>query len=204
MKKFLKKLGICICVTVLAVSLCACQSEKTSDNNQSDEKTIKIVIPYSFLLICGHKTDKSIKKLAKEYNDKEEYCQKAYVKGNDIVLESTETQIKYYMAVNDEVIEEAIGKLEEANDNYKCEISDNYDSAKLYFDENIDRYTYSKIMIATVNVCGINYILKNRTKDWHIDWEVINCHTNKTVVKWKLPDDKQNTFGTSEWKKSYE
>lgn len=201
----IKKLGLFICVTVVAFSLCACQSKtKNDDNKKTDEKTVKIVIPQSFLSICGHKTNKSIKKLAKEYNDNKEYCQKAYVKGNDIVLESTEDQIKYYIAVNDEVIEESIGVLEEANENYNCEISDDYTSVKLYFDENIDEYTYTKIMTATVNFCGINYILENRTKDWHIDWAVINCHTNKTVVKYKIPDDKKNTFGKTEWDKSYE
>ena len=102
------------------------------------------------------------------------------------------------------MIEESVGVLEEANKNYKSEISDDYTSVKLYFDENIDEYTYTKIMTATVNFCGINYILENRTKDWHIDWEVINCHTNKTVVKYKIPDDKKNTFGKAEWDKSYE
>ena len=37
-----------------------------------------------------------------------------------------------------------------------------------------------------------------------LTWEVINCHTNKTVVNWIIPNSKGKSFGNEEWNKSYE
>ena len=107
------------------------------------------------------------------------------------------------MKDNQKIIDAAMKKFTKSNKLYKYKITNDYSSIKLYFDENIPEDVYYQLLSASINFTSLNSILLNG-EDWHIKWQVINCHTNKTVVTWNLPNDEENHFTTEDWKQSYE
>ena len=45
---------------------------------------------------------------------------------------------------------------------------------------------------------GLNQILKYNNPNWSVEIEIINCHTNKQVVKISIPNDSVK-IGEEEW-----
>ena len=193
-----RKLCQFIFVVACILSFCGC-----SDTPKIKENTRKVVIPYSFSLLCGQKSEKDLDAMVKTYNKDKKYCSKAYKKNKDVILISTDLQIEKYIKDNKKIIDTAMKKFVKSNKLYKYKIKKDYSSIKLYFDENIPENTYYQLLSASINFTSLNYILLNG-KDWHIKWQVINCHTNKTVVTWDLPNDEENSFTADDWKQSYE
>lgn len=76
-------------------------------------------------------------------------------------------------------------KFTQSNKLYRYKIAKDYSSIQLYFDEKISEDVYYQLLSASINFTSLNSILLNG-KDWHLTWQVINCHTNKTVVTWNL------------------
>ena len=177
-----------IFVVVCVLSLCGCNNTSKIKGN-----TRKVVIPYFFSLLCGQTSEKDLNEMVKTYNKDKNYCSKAYKKNKDVILISTDSQIEKYIKDNKKIIDTAMKKFIKSNKLYKYKITEDYSSIQLYFDENILKDTYQQLLAVSINFTSLNSILLNG-KDWHIKWQVINCHTNKTVVTWNLPNDEENSF----------
>ena len=100
-------------------------------------------------------------------------------------------------------MDKILKEFKESNPKYNYEFSKDYSSLKLYFDEKISMNLFNKIP-PTITYTSLNYILLNGSKDWHITWEVINCHTQKTVVSWDIPGSVGSSLSMEDWNKSYE
>ena len=146
-----------------------------------EDKTKKVIILYSFSLICGQKSEEDLDEMIKTYDKDKKYCHKAYKKNKDVILVSADQQIKKYVKDNKKIINSAMKKFTKSNKLYKYKIANDYSFIQLYFDEKISEDVYYQLLSASINFTSLNSILLNG-KDWHIKWQVINCHTNKTVV----------------------
>ena len=194
-KKILSLLFIC----AMMLSLFGCGNTKTV------EETRKVTIPYNLSSISGMGADDDLNDMINGFNEKKKYCNKAYLnKNKDIVMISTNKQIKKYVSDNKNIIDRGLKELKKSNSEYSYEISKDYSSVKLYFDEKISEGVYEQLIPASMLATSLNFILLNGEKDWHFKWEVINCHTNKTVVTWNLPNDEENSFTADDWRQSYE
>ena len=194
-KKILSLLFIC----TMIMSLCGCGNTKTV------EETRKVTIPYNLSSISGMGADDDLNDMINSFNEEKKYCNKAYLnKNKDIVLVSTDSQIKEYVKDNKKFINSAMKKFTKSNKLYKYELANDYSSIKLYFDETISEGVYKQLIPASMLATSLNFILLNGEKDWHFKWEVINCHTNKTVVTWNLPNDEENSLTPDDWRQSYE
>ena len=194
-----------IFVVVCVLSLCGCNNTSKIKGN-----TRKVVIPYSFSLLCGQTSEKDLNKMVKTYNKDKNYCSKAYAATEGLAdrrafgrSRATDSQIEKYIKDNKKIIDTAMKKFIKSNKLYKYKIKEDYSSIQLYFDENILEDTYQQLLAVSINFTSLNSILLNG-KDWHIKWQVINCHTNKTVVTWNLPNDEENSFTSDDLKQSYE
>lgn len=136
-------------------------------------------------MICGQKSEEDLDEMIKTFNKDKKYCHKAYKKNKDVILVSTDQQIKKYVKDNKKIINNAMKKFTKSNKLYKYKIANDYSSIQLYFDEKISEDVYYQLLSASINFTSLNSILLN-CKDWHLTWQVINCHTNKTVVTWNL------------------
>ena len=194
-----RKLYHFIFVVACILSLCGC-----GNTSNIKEDTKKVIIPYSFLVLCGQNSEEDLDEMVKTANKDKTYCNKAYKKNKDIVLVSTDSQIKEYVKDNKKFINSAMKKFTKSNKLYKYELANDYSSIKLYFDETISEGVYEQLIPASMLATSLNFILLNGEKDWHFKWEVINCHTNKTVVTWNLPNDEENSFTADDWRQSYE
>lgn len=194
-KKILSLLFIC----AMMLSLFGCGNTKTV------EETRKVTIPYNLSSISGMGADDDLNDMINTLNEEKKYCNKAYLnKNKDMVLISTDSQIKKYVSDNRKYMDKILKEFKESNPKYNYELSKDYSYIKLYFDQELSYDLYGYLLAATIGYTSLNYVLLHGDKDWHITWEVINCHTNKTVVNWIIPNSKGKSFGNEEWNKSYE
>lgn len=100
-----RKLCHFIFVVACVLSLCGCNT-----TSKIKENTRKVVIPYSFSLLCGQTSEKDLDEMVKTYNRDKKYCSKAYKKNKDIILISTNQQIKKYIKDNQKIIDTAMNK----------------------------------------------------------------------------------------------
>ena len=194
-----KKIFSLLFICAMMLSLFGCGNTKTV------EETRKVVIPYNLSSISGVGEDDDLNDMINTLNEEKKYCNKAYLnKNKDIVMISTNKQIKKYVSDNKNIIDRGLKELKKSNSEYSYEMSKDYSSVKLYFDEKISMNLFYEISTATITYTSLNYILLNGSKDWHITWEVINCHTQKTVVSWDIPGSVGSSFSMEDWNKSYE
>ena len=64
-----------------------------------EDKTKKVIILYSFSLICGQKSEEDLDEVIKTYDKDKKYCHKAYKKNKDVILVSADQQIKKSLIV---------------------------------------------------------------------------------------------------------
>ena len=157
-----RKLYHFIFVVVCVLLLCGC-----NNTSKIKENTRKVVIPYSFSLLCGQTSEKDLNKMVKTYNKDKNYCSKAYKKNKDVILISTDSQIEKYIKDNKKIIDTAMKKFIKSNELYKYKIKEDYSSIQLYFDESILEDTYQQLLAVSINFTSLNSILLNG-KDWHI------------------------------------
>lgn len=177
-------------VTVIAMIVILTSCSKTAIK--------QVTIPESLLRYTGMTADEMCKSF-KESGDK--YCTEVYVDGKNVVMELTDEQFSRLIADNNQWADELTQEFESAGDQYKVIGSKDYSKVSFVFDENMDIGLQIEAMYGITGMYGFNYVLVN-DENWEIDFSVINCHTGKTVVSGKIPDDVIK-LGGDDWQRSY-
>ena len=70
-----KKIFSLLFICTMIMSLCGC-----GNTSNIKEDTKKVIIPYSFLVLCGQNSEEDLDDMVKTANKDKTYCNKAYKK----------------------------------------------------------------------------------------------------------------------------
>lgn len=189
--KRMKSVITCLLIPVMILCYVGCASEP-----EEQEKVTEIIIPQSYLTFV----DAGAEDTAQSYR---EYCMDSEVKNADVVLRVTESQKEDIFQMNQDYIDKTLKKFTDENPEYSYQLSEDYSSIVYTYDENIDEFLQTQLLMGVTSMYALNGIIDNNTADWSVEITIKNCHTNKIVAQGKLPKDTLS-FGEDEWKESYE
>ena len=193
-EEIMKRKLAMILILALACILTGCA--KTSQNSL---KTEMYILPNSYLVFNGMEPDEAAKSCMELG---EEFCTDVKVVSEGIQLELTEEQLNNLIMKNNRFIDELAEKFTSSNSMYRYETDETYQKLTLYFDENISGMLQIKTIMGIASSYAMNYMLLNNTKEWQVEIEIYNCHTNKLVASVKIPGEEM-TYGAKEWEESY-
>lgn len=183
-----------ICLLLVCNMICGC-----SQTSEEILKTETYIIPASYLKFTGT----SASDLMDSFEELGDEFYTSVIEINDEVqIELTEDQLKNLVKRFNSFIDETVDEFLEINDMYSCVLDDNYKKISLYFDEYIPVAGQYKAILGIASYYGINDMLLNKTENWNVQVEIYNCHTNKLVVSFDLPDG-EASWGPKEWEASY-
>ncbi len=199
--KLMKKVKLLVFFVSLML-LCGCARVLPMPETAATEpeKTEIFTLPNSFLTFCGESPEDVSSFFEKLGSD---YYTSLQISTEGAKLELTQQQRDRLITRNREQLHSALEEFAETNSNYHYEIDETSRKVNLYFDEKIPVKTHLWVITYTVADLGFNYILENNRTDWNVEVSVYNCHTDKLVDSFCLPD-KGASYGAEEWKKSYE
>ncbi len=162
-------------------------------------KTETYIIPKSYWDYAGSTLEEAVESFHKLGGD---YYTEVKELEDGVQLELTEEQRDNLIRRNDEYHDRIIAEFKSYSDEYRFEPDETYQTVNLYFDEKLPPATNIKTVFMLTAGYGMNYILKNNTTDWNVEFCIYNCHTNKLVVSANIPDE-EASCGPEEWKASY-
>lgn len=188
---------------LLVCAGCSGTAENISEEQeQAAEKTIEVTIPETYLNF----TSQDAEDLAESY---QAYCRDVRVDEPNLVIEMTELQRKKLMEMNDAYRDEVIKRFAAVDENYKCEIGQDYRSIVYEYDEKLyekdakeNTHIQGELLMGVISACVMNQILETDNSDWEITVTVKNCHTGKVVGETVLPEG-EFFIDADEWEESY-
>lgn len=191
MKKRLFFIIFLICITLIGCNV----------NHQENIEKIEVkeyLLPNSFIEFSGGEKAEQVKSFIEKGED---YCTDVTEDPEGIILHLTPSQKEIIIKDNKEFVDSLITDFSSSNSEYKCLIDDTRNTLSLYYDENIDPGLQIKTILGIASMMAFNDILENRTTEWSVKIEIINCHTNKEVVSVTIPQE-EVSFGAKEWEES--
>ena len=198
----MKKLRIISFILLICIIFNACSSAALKDDAQAEAKQEPAqvyIIPESYFRFCNTDRDKAIQTY-KELG--EDYCTDAKAVDGDMYVYLTETQRYNLIERNDEYIDQLLDEFKKESEDYSYKCDDSYRKLTFFYDEKIEMTKEVNGVFGAAAGYGLNQILKYNDPNWSVEIEIINCHTNKQVVKINIPNDSVK-IGDYEWQQSY-
>ena len=161
------------------------EAAEEKEEEDTEEETVSVTIPASFL----HFTGVDAQETADSYLD---YCENAYVEEGNVILNLTEKQKEDIQEMNEDYIEEVLGELQETDEKYSCQLSDDYGSVTYTYDADIGQMLQAKLLLGVTSMHALNGMLENGGGNWNIEVTVVSSQTGETVGHGVLPGDEIN------------
>lgn len=183
-------------VLILSCVGCGGTIDVTADETTIQESTEEITIPASYLNFISANANET----AEGY---EEYCTKAEVQGQDVILKVTEQEKKDILEMNQDFADDVLEDFKSEDPEYSYVLKEDFGGVVYSYDENIESGVEARLLMGVTAMYALNNMIEENSSDWSVEVTIENCHTGNIVATGVLPQD-TISFGESEWEASYE
>lgn len=182
-------------VLILSCVGCGGTIDVTADETTIQESTEEITIPASYLNFISADANET----AEGY---EEYCTKAEVQGQDVILKVTEQEKKDILEMNQDFADDVLEDFKSEDPEYSYVLKEDFGGVVYSYDENIESGVEARLLMGVTAMYALNNMIEEKSSDWSVEVTIENCHTGNIVATGVLPQD-TISFGESEWEASY-